>query len=282
MNRVSQSSVKVKKAYGDTSADVADDFDAIEQAVMATPRGRWFLAEYLRRRQGEELKRLLDSMRKLEKVAGGTGMPATAGSSLEGLRLLLAQAADELAHGLGEKAEPTLPEAAAGRLARLLESVRSNAAGDVAQAQRLLTLLTDVLHDLLARLVDMLGEPMPPHSHEDHEDHEDDGMSAGLAGRAQGMPSARRAVHEMSAMENKAPSEESRRQPGQADAAPRTPGQRGGQQRIVIHRHGHSTEIDIPLPENGGKSGPQASRARDGKLPDEEPAARRRPLVRIH
>jgi hypothetical protein len=42
------------------------DFDAIRDAVMETPRGRWFLSEYASRLRSAETAGMLDSMRKLE------------------------------------------------------------------------------------------------------------------------------------------------------------------------------------------------------------------------
>ena len=42
------------------------DFDSIRDAVMETPRGRWFLAEYASRLRSSETVGLLDSMRRLE------------------------------------------------------------------------------------------------------------------------------------------------------------------------------------------------------------------------
>ncbi|MFO1133347.1 MAG: hypothetical protein U1E16_15220 [Hyphomicrobiales bacterium] len=45
-----------------------DDFDAIREAVMETPRGRWFLDEFSTRLRSAETSRLHDSMRRLETV----------------------------------------------------------------------------------------------------------------------------------------------------------------------------------------------------------------------
>ena len=46
----------------------ADDFEAIEQAVLETERGRWFLAEYAARNRRSETTTLLASIAKLEKA----------------------------------------------------------------------------------------------------------------------------------------------------------------------------------------------------------------------
>ena len=42
------------------------DFEAIREAVMETPRGRWFLDEFSARLRNAETSRLQDSMRRLE------------------------------------------------------------------------------------------------------------------------------------------------------------------------------------------------------------------------
>lgn len=46
----------------------SEDFDAIREAVMETPRGRWFLDEFSTRLRSAETSRLHDSMRRLETV----------------------------------------------------------------------------------------------------------------------------------------------------------------------------------------------------------------------
>jgi chromosome segregation ATPase len=47
-----------------------EDFEAIEQAVLETERGRWFLAEYAARNRRSETTSLLTSLTKLEKAIG--------------------------------------------------------------------------------------------------------------------------------------------------------------------------------------------------------------------
>jgi hypothetical protein len=42
------------------------DFEAIEDAVMETERGRWFLAEFIRRRRAEDTERILAAISRLE------------------------------------------------------------------------------------------------------------------------------------------------------------------------------------------------------------------------
>ena len=46
----------------------AEDFDAIEEAVLETERGRWFLAEYAARNRRSETTTLLTSIARLEKA----------------------------------------------------------------------------------------------------------------------------------------------------------------------------------------------------------------------
>ena len=43
-----------------------EEFDAIREAVMETPRGRWFLGEYASRLRSADTSKLLDSMKRLE------------------------------------------------------------------------------------------------------------------------------------------------------------------------------------------------------------------------
>jgi chemotaxis protein CheZ len=45
---------------------LAEDYAAIEDALAATPRGRWFLAEYARRNRTAETEMLLEAIAKLE------------------------------------------------------------------------------------------------------------------------------------------------------------------------------------------------------------------------
>jgi hypothetical protein len=42
------------------------DYERIESAVMESPRGRWFLAEYSRRRGLDTVTELMDAMRRIE------------------------------------------------------------------------------------------------------------------------------------------------------------------------------------------------------------------------
>jgi len=55
----------------------AADFSMIEQAVMETARGRWFLLEYARRQRAAETQRLADAVDRLEAVIAGAASPET-------------------------------------------------------------------------------------------------------------------------------------------------------------------------------------------------------------
>jgi hypothetical protein len=52
----------------EASARAHEQYEAIENAVMETPRGRWFLAEYARRHRHADTETLLAAMAKLEKA----------------------------------------------------------------------------------------------------------------------------------------------------------------------------------------------------------------------
>lgn len=50
------------------------DYDAIEEAVMETARGRWFLAEYARRNRNSDTTLLLDAIGRIEQTLTGERM----------------------------------------------------------------------------------------------------------------------------------------------------------------------------------------------------------------
>jgi hypothetical protein len=52
----------------ETSARAREQYEAIENAVMETPRGRWFLSEYAKRHRNADTEALLAAMAKLEKA----------------------------------------------------------------------------------------------------------------------------------------------------------------------------------------------------------------------
>jgi hypothetical protein len=59
-----------------------DDFDAIEDAVMETARGRWFLREFARRARAAETSRLMDSLVRIEAMLA-TQRPAAESAALD-------------------------------------------------------------------------------------------------------------------------------------------------------------------------------------------------------
>jgi hypothetical protein len=48
-----------------------DDFEAIEDAVMETARGRWFLREFARRARSAETAHLLEAITRIERIVSG-------------------------------------------------------------------------------------------------------------------------------------------------------------------------------------------------------------------
>jgi len=253
MNRSSRMAVKQKQhahpqdAGGKAMTADMDDYEAIEKAVMATARGRWFLSEYLRRHQNDETRRLVQALRKLTRVAGGEEVARYRAvleqerAALDGIRLLLAQAADRLAKLTtpdSESApEPTLPEAAASRLSELLRAAAPRREKTPAIMQELTGLFDD-----LARLLGeacAVAEPLPDKG---------DIMPA-----SQGAQAAAPAVT------------------GNATQAERKAG------RIVIRRHEHSEKVDIPLPEREARG--TSRRAASNEAPQNRQA--RGTVVRI-
>ena len=61
------------------------DYEAIEAAVLESPRGRWFLAEFARRNRAADTLMLLEAIHKLER--GVTGAPDMALGDLTGENL---------------------------------------------------------------------------------------------------------------------------------------------------------------------------------------------------
>ncbi|MET0483595.1 MAG: hypothetical protein ABWZ27_11850 [Aestuariivirgaceae bacterium] len=52
------------------------DYEEIESAVMESPRGRWFLAEYSRRRGLDSVTELMDAMRRIEAAIREHAVPS--------------------------------------------------------------------------------------------------------------------------------------------------------------------------------------------------------------
>ena len=69
------------------------DYEEIEEAVMETARGRWFLTEFARRQRASDTKILLDAIRRLEDQL--LAIPATSSPS-SSLGPMVAEAEDEL------------------------------------------------------------------------------------------------------------------------------------------------------------------------------------------
>jgi hypothetical protein len=53
-----------------------EQYDALENAVMESARGRWFLAEYAKRNRAADTMMLLDALKKLENVASASSAKA--------------------------------------------------------------------------------------------------------------------------------------------------------------------------------------------------------------
>lgn len=186
---------KPSTATATEAAGVQEEFEAIEQAVLATARGRWFLSEYLRRHQNDETRRLVKALRRLAQATGsvaGSGDAMAQQAALEGIRLLLAQTADTLARHMSEGSascplpEPTLPEAAAGRLALLL--------GELAQRPETGTAALPLLHlqDTFRQMARLLGEQQPQASPAEHLAVTEEGITADDDLR---VPTGRQAPH---------------------------------------------------------------------------------------
>jgi hypothetical protein len=80
------------------------DYEEIEEAVMETARGRWFLTEFARRQRGSDTKLLLDAIRRLEDQL--LTMPATTGVA-SSVGHLVEEAEDELKRLSGSSDAPS-------------------------------------------------------------------------------------------------------------------------------------------------------------------------------
>ena len=100
------------------------DYETIENAVMETARGRWFLAEYKKRNGVADTSTLLDAVRRLEKIASSfkvdlaspekpqeaeTAKPAT--PPMSGDKGFIAPANRTIAHDLAAKKQTPEPPA---------------------------------------------------------------------------------------------------------------------------------------------------------------------------
>lgn len=88
------------------------DYSMIEQAVMETARGRWFLLEYARRQRAAETQRLTDAVDRLEEMiasAAPSPAPAVAAAVADEGTAALAERLSDLAWRLREDgAHPAL------------------------------------------------------------------------------------------------------------------------------------------------------------------------------
>jgi hypothetical protein len=103
------------------------DYEEIEEAVMETARGRWFLTEFARRQRASDTKILLDAIRRLEDQL--LAIPATS-STLPSLGPMVAEAEDELQRlsGAGGKAHGSVnARDIATRLAVITSNLRDAA-----------------------------------------------------------------------------------------------------------------------------------------------------------
>ena len=65
---------------------LAEDYDAIHEAVLETERGRWFLHEFARRNRNTDTASVLTAIRKLESVLGNqTAIPALSHARVQSL-----------------------------------------------------------------------------------------------------------------------------------------------------------------------------------------------------
>jgi len=141
------------------------DFEALEAAVRETPRGRWFLSEYLRRNQARETQRLLAAINKLENAL----LPTS--GDLDSLHALLRDTTRSLSE-IDPASAPLLPDALyqmasqAERTAKALETLDDEQPGlsALAAGQRLaarkLEILAATLRDLSCLGIEAGEEPV--------------------------------------------------------------------------------------------------------------------------
>lgn len=91
-------------------ASLTADYDAIEQAIRETSRGRWFLAAYLERNRSAETRMLLDAIGKLERSMRDNGHIANSMAPMETLMELrdtISQAREDIAQNRKRSGSPT-------------------------------------------------------------------------------------------------------------------------------------------------------------------------------
>ena len=94
------------------------DFETIEDAVMETARGRWFLREYARRMRSADTNRLLDALSRIERVVSGQSAPVQPDTALAFHLDLLGERRDRLAELSTSLREQGYDGDLCGRIAR--------------------------------------------------------------------------------------------------------------------------------------------------------------------
>ncbi len=155
-----------------------EDYEAIEAAVMETARGRWFLAEYLRRHQAIETRVLLEAIRKLENALGAGGRPS------RDIITAMERTARRLADMGREPFAAALPEAvmrmaeeAAGIAARMEELERNGTVDEdlttiLSGQQHLMARKLEAVAGCLKEIAVLCGEETPQETDEPEIDPE--------------------------------------------------------------------------------------------------------------
>ena len=257
------------------SPRIEEDYEAIEAAVLESPRGRWFLAEYLRRNQASETKAMLAAIRKLERAI----RPPAPGNGEAGTAAAMTRAAEEIAALTGGQSPRALPDAVmdmaaeAAEIAARLEDLPEDTTALSAQAailasrQHNLARRVEILASALAGIGSAGGQPQAAaepelsednlgwfEAEEDLFDDEDGGMTRQEPPHATA-PAVEDAAQDEAVMDEEAaeedtsgrmsiiikPRKEARNTP---DAEP--DGAKSARPRITITRKPSSTEVDIP------------------------------------
>lgn len=88
------------------SAYTQKDYEAIEAAVLESPRGRWFLGEFAKRNRAADTLMLLEAIRKLER--GVAGSPDMAQGELTGENLSFFAGDEDLFESASALTAPSL------------------------------------------------------------------------------------------------------------------------------------------------------------------------------
>lgn len=92
--RASGRDLQSQKPHSPPEGISESDYEAIEDAVMETARGRWFLKEYARRMRASETASLRSALERIERIVSHTHAP-----------LAEAQAQQRVCEGIGRVAE---------------------------------------------------------------------------------------------------------------------------------------------------------------------------------